>query len=118
MWGGIVLGLSILLLGFSQSYILSLILLAIAGFAGIIASISTNTQLQLLTPDKFRGRVMGIYVLLIGGTTPIGAFIFGEIAGYFSTGIALIIFGTITVLGIFIVSQRKRKIDLINPSVI
>ena len=118
IWGGIVLGLSILLLGLTYSYILSLILLAIAGFSGIIASISTNTQLQLITPDKFRGRVMGIYVLLMGGTTPIGAFIFGEIAGHLGTGMALIIFGTITVIGIFIVSQRKRKIDLINSSII
>jgi MFS family permease len=109
IWGGIALGICLLLLGLTKSYILSLILLAIAGFSGIIAAISTNTLLQLITPDKLRGRVMAIYILLMGGTTPIGAFIFGEIAGYFSTGIALIVFGGITIIGITIISVRKSK---------
>ena len=109
IWGGIALGICLLLLGLTKSYILSLILLAIAGFSGIIAAISTNTLLQLITPDKLRGRVMAIYILLMVGTTPIGAFIFGEIAGYFSTGIALIVFGGITIIGITIISVRKSK---------
>ncbi len=106
--GGIALGISLLLLGLSHSYLLSLILLAIAGFSGIIASVTTNTRLQLITPDKFRGRIMGIYVLLMGGTTPIGAFLFGEIAGNFNTGVALIIFGSITVLGIVTIALTNR----------
>ncbi len=48
---------------------------------------------------------MGIYVLLLGGTTPIGAFVFGELAGHFGTGVALMAFGattagTVTALGL------------------
>jgi MFS family permease len=113
---GIALGISILLLGLSHSYLLSLILLAIAGFAGIIASVTTNTRLQLITPDKFRGRIMSIYILLMGGTTPIGAFLFGEIAGNFNTGIALIIFGSITVLGIIIIALTHRH--FVTPNLI
>ncbi len=109
--GGIALGLSILLLGFSHSYILSMFLLVIAGFAGIITSVTTNTRLQIITPDKYRGRIMGIYILLMGGTTPIGAFLFGELAGHFNTGIALIVFGGITVVLISIIKISNNHID-------
>lgn len=112
--GGIVLGITLLLLGFSHSYIFSLIVLMIAGFSGMIATITTNTRLQLITPDKFRGRIMGIYVLLIGGTTPIGAFLFGEIAGYFNTGVALIIFGAIMILAITYVFAKDHSIKSNN----
>ncbi|MHB8443344.1 MAG: MFS transporter [Patescibacteria group bacterium] len=112
--GGIALGISLLLLGLSHSYILSLLLLVIAGFSGIIASVTTNTRLQLITPDKFRGRIMGIYILLMGGTTPIGAFLFGEIAGNFNTGIALMIFGGITVLAIAIIAITNHHIETNN----
>lgn len=59
----------------------------------MVASITANTRLQLLTPDHLRGRVMGIYVLLMGGTTPIGAFLLGELAGHFGTEVALVVFG-------------------------
>jgi hypothetical protein len=94
--GGVALGLSLVVLGLSRSYPLSLGVLAVAGIAGVVTSITANTRLQLLTPDHLRGRVMGIYVLLMGGTTPIGSFLLGELAGHLGTGAALVIFGAVT----------------------
>ncbi len=94
--GGVALGLVLVALGLTHSYPISLALLGLGGVAGIVTSITANTRLQLLTPDRLRGRVMGIYVLLMGGTTPIGAFVLGELAGHLGTGVALIIFGATT----------------------
>ncbi len=109
MAGAVVLGAVLVALGLSYSYPASLALLAVGGFAGLVATITANTRLQLLTPDELRGRVMGIYVLLMGGTTPIGAFAFGEIAGHLSTGDALIAFGATTVLTVSAIWLHRRE---------
>ena len=112
MAGAVVLGAVLMALGLSYSYPVGLVLLAVGGFAGLVATITANTRLQMLTPDELRGRVMGIYVLLMGGTTPIGAFAFGEIAGHVSTGDALIAFGATTVVTVGAIWLRRREISL------
>lgn len=55
------------------------------------------------------GRVMGIYVLLMGGTTPIGSFLLGELADRFGTGTALVLFGIVTVGGVGLVATIRRS---------
>jgi MFS family permease len=109
MAGAVVLGGVLAALGLSYSYPASLVLLAVGGFAGLVATITANTRLQMLTPDELRGRVMGIYVLLMGGTTPVGAFAFGEIAGHLSTGDALIAFGATTVVTVGAIWLYRRE---------
>ena len=107
--GGVALGGVLVALGFSRSYPVSLVLLGLGGIAGIVTSITANTRLQLLTPDHLRGRVMGIYVLLMGGTTPIGAFVLGELAGHLGTGVALVIFGATTALAVGAIGLRRAR---------
>ena len=107
--GGVALGLDLVALGFTHSYPVSLLLLGLGGVAGIVTSITANTRLQLLTPDRLRGRVMGIYVLLMGGTTPIGAFVLGELAGHLGTGVALIIFGATTAVAVTVLGLRPAR---------
>ncbi|MHB1593003.1 MAG: MFS transporter [Streptosporangiaceae bacterium] len=112
MTGAVALGAVLMALGLSYSYVASLVLLAVGGLAGLVATITANTRLQMLTPDELRGRVMGIYVLLMGGTTPVGAFAFGEIAGHLSTGDALIAFGATTVVTVGAIWLRRHEISL------
>ena len=108
--GGIALGAILVALGLSHWYLVSLPLMVAGGFAGIVTSVTANTRLQLLTTDELRGRVMGIYVLLMGGTTPVGAFLLGQIAGYFGTGTALVTFGAITSVTVGAIALRRRRI--------
>lgn len=108
--GGLALGGSLILLGVSQWYGLSLALVAIGGAAGITVSVTANTRLQLLVPDRLRGRVMGIYVLLMGGTTPIGAFLLGEISGHFGPRTGLIVFGAATAAAVGFFGMRHHAV--------
>jgi MFS family permease len=103
------LGAALVALGLSRSYPASLAILAAAGIAGVVASITANTRLQLLTPDRLRGRVMGIYVLLMGGTTPIGSLLLGEVAGHFGTGVALVAFGGTTAAAVGLVGALRHR---------
>jgi MFS family permease len=106
--GGLGLGSALVLLGVSHWYGASLAIVALGGVAGIMVSITANTRLQLLTPDHLRGRVMGIYVLLMGGTTPIGAFVLGELSGHFGPRTALIAFGSATIITVGLMAFRQR----------
>ncbi|MGC8626388.1 MAG: MFS transporter [Acidimicrobiales bacterium] len=105
--GGLALGAVLVVLGLSRWYWATLALMVVGGMVGIVASITANTRLQLLTPEHLRGRVMAIYVLLMGGTTPIGSFVLGEMAGHFGTGTALVCFGAATVAGVAAFGARR-----------
>ncbi|MCW5850136.1 MAG: MFS transporter [Anaerolineae bacterium] len=67
-------------LALSRSYALTLALLIPLGMASIAYTATSNTLLQMNTPDHLRGRVMSIYFLLFAGSTPIGGFITGWLA--------------------------------------
>jgi len=98
--GGLALGVLLVLLGLSSSYAVSLALMFVAGIAGITATVTANTRLQLLTTDAYRGRVSSLFVLLRAGTTPIGALLLGGIAEVWSVQAGLLVFGVLTVLGL------------------
>ncbi len=55
-------------------------LLFVTGFVGVLFMTAANTRLQLQVPDHLRGRVMGMYILLFVGTTPIGSYLTGLLA--------------------------------------
>jgi hypothetical protein len=51
-----------------------------------------QTLIQTITPDEFRGRVMGLY-LMNRGTAPLGSFVFGTIAEVWGVKLAMEIAG-------------------------
>ena len=106
--GGLAMGGIIVLLGLSSWYAVSIVLMVVAGLAGIVASVSANTLLQLRTPDELRGRVMSLYVMLIGGTTPIGALLLGGIAETLGIRDGLVVFGALTIVGLLAVVALDR----------
>ncbi len=73
----IIFGVGYLAVGFVPWFGLSFVLFAILGFVGLTFSTSANTTLQLGSPDHLRGRVMGIFTLLMLGSTPIGSLVTG-----------------------------------------
>jgi MFS family permease len=58
--------------GFSSSFLLSLGLIAFVGATDTIWGAARATILQLITPEKFRGRVMGVFQLSNRGLHPLG----------------------------------------------
>jgi len=94
---GAVLGLVLVMLGLSHSYVLSLVLMGLAGVSGTVFTTTANTRLQLLSPDRLRGRVMSLFVLFMAGSTPIGASLLGISATAFGVPMAMVVFGLATV---------------------
>ena len=73
------MGTALLLFSLSRSLPLSLVLLMIAGGAGALYDTMGNTLLQTLSPDAMRGRVSGVYSLLLSGGSW-GSFGMGAVA--------------------------------------
>ncbi|MGC8633594.1 MAG: MFS transporter [Candidatus Limnocylindrales bacterium] len=110
--GGLGLGAALVLLGASPWYGASLVLMVVAGFVGVLASVTANTLLQIRTPDTLRGRVMSIYVLLMGGTTPVGAFLLGTIAGGWGIRVGLLAFGALAIVAIGGIQLRGGPVPI------
>ncbi len=76
----------------------SLIITVFVGLAFVISVNLTNAMIQTEVTDELRGRVMGIYVLVFFGLTPIGSLLAGVIAQTFGEqitvmGSGLLMFG-------------------------
>ncbi|HEU4340966.1 MAG TPA: MFS transporter [Candidatus Binatia bacterium] len=65
-------GLTFAFFGLSPSFLLALLLLTAVGASDMIWSAARGTILQLITPERFRGRVMGIFQLSNRGLHPLG----------------------------------------------
>src|SRR5262245_24342230 len=68
----ILYGIGFALFGLSPTFALALVLLAFVGVTDTIWGASRGTIMQLLTPERFRGRVMGVFQLSNRGLHPLG----------------------------------------------
>ncbi len=75
--GGALFALLLGAVALSDWFYLTLLLLVLTGMANIVFAATSNTSLQIATPDHLRGRVMALYMLLIAGSTPVGALLTG-----------------------------------------
>jgi len=58
--------------GLSPSFLIALVLLAFIGATDTIWGAARSTIMQMLAPEKFRGRVMGVFQLSNRGLHPLG----------------------------------------------
>jgi MFS family permease len=77
---GVTFGCSLVLFSMSRHFWLSFALLVPAGFGMMVQMGATNMLLQLMSPDRLRGRVMALYSMMFIGMAPIGALMGGAIA--------------------------------------
>ncbi len=108
--GGTSFGLLVALFALSQSFALSVALVALAGCAMIVNNALTNTTLQTLVPDDLRGRVMGFYAFVFVGMAPLGAFQAGVFAQHFGAPAAVAAGGLICTLVVGMAAWRVPEL--------
>jgi MFS family permease len=98
--GGACFSLLLGVVALSEWYALTLILLIFVGVANIAFATTANTSLQLATPDHLRGRVMALFMLLVAGSTPIGASFTGLVAVQFGVQTAIGLLALLCLVGV------------------
>jgi MFS family permease len=95
VWGG-----SIALFGFTRVLWLGLLLLAVAGAADMVSAIFRNTILQVATPDALRGRLQGVFIVVVTGGPRLGDFEAGSVGSAFGSQVSVVSGGVACMVGV------------------
>ncbi|WP_432947014.1 MFS transporter [Kribbella sp. CA-253562] len=96
------------LFGFARSIWLGVALLAMSGMADMISSAYRNTVLQSAAPDAMRGRLQGVFIVVVAGGPRLGDFVAGTAADLTTPTIALAGGACVCILGLLILLARNR----------
>jgi MFS family permease len=92
-------GAAIAAFGSSRWLWLGLVLLAVAGWADVISAIFRTTILQMAAPDRLRGRLFGIHILVVTGGPRLGDVEAGVVARLVSPTFSVVSGGIACVIG-------------------
>jgi len=90
-------GLSMVVFGLSRWFALSLVALAVSGFADMISMNIRSTTSALATPDPLRGRVNSVENVFISASNELGAFESGLAAALIGPVPAVVAGGVVTI---------------------
>lgn len=103
-------GLSIILFGWSQWFLLSVFALFLSGILDGVSVVIRNTILQLYTPDDMRGRVASVNSMFVGSSNELGAFESGVTAKLFGAVKAVIGGGILTLVIVVVMGAKLPRL--------
>ncbi|MFJ5707708.1 MFS transporter [Streptomyces sp. NPDC093105] len=112
-------GLAIAAFGLSRNLWVGLLCLAAAGYADTSSMIFRNTMMQVAAPDEMRGRLQGVFIVVVAGGPRLGDFVAGSVADLTSPLVAITGGGLLCVLAVavFAVFARGfRRYDAEHPT--
>ena len=93
LFAALTIPIVVLLIGYANSFLISLFLIFILGFLATTIGISIQSKIQLELKDVFRGRVMSIWIMINMGSAAFGSIIFGLVSDYLSIQKSHTVFG-------------------------
>jgi len=107
----LIFGCSLMALSLASNFIFVLVVLAVINAVMALSDLLSQGIMQLVVPNKFRGRAMGSWMLALGAG-PIGTFQIGAIASLSGVSVALAIngFGLVILASLFILLPMMRRI--------
>src|SRR5690242_19210235 len=92
-------GAGLIVFGFVRALWLALLVLPIVGVGFMTEMASTNTILQTIVEERFRGRVMAFYAMAFLGSAPLGSLIAGAVAARVGASATIVAGGVACLLG-------------------
>jgi len=109
-------GVALAAFSWSRWLPLSLLLLAVVGLGMITQMASSNTILQTVVDDEWRGRVMSFYTMAFIGMTPFGSLLAGALASRIGAPRTVMLGGIICVLAAAAFARRLPELRrLVRP---
>jgi MFS family permease len=95
VWGGLLCFFAL-----SPFFLLSFTIMLLVGASSIVSSALSQTLVQALSPDDKRGRVMGVYALIVHGPRVISGLLLGGLASILGAHVALGLLAFIVVVAV------------------
>ncbi|MFQ3536780.1 MAG: MFS transporter [Aggregatilineales bacterium] len=108
--GAIIAPMALVCLSVTHSLFSASLAVFVAGFGFVCQFVLTNTLIQAVVPDSFRGRVLSLYTLTFFGLSPIGSLVMGFAADQIGTLPAILIFGGISLFGALLITRRAVQL--------
>jgi MFS family permease len=109
-------GVALIAFSVSRWLPLSLLFLAVAGLGMITQMASSNTILQTIVDDEWRGRVMSFYTMAFIGMTPFGSLLAGALASRIGAPRTVMLGGIICLLAAAAFARRLPELRrLVRP---
>ncbi|MFI8290079.1 MFS transporter [Streptomyces sp. NPDC085614] len=112
-------GTAIAVFGLTRNLWLGLLFLAIAGYSDTVSMIFRNTMMQVAAPDEMRGRLQGVFIVVVAGGPRLGDFLAGSVADLTSPTVAITGGGLACVLAVGLLALRGRgfrRYDALDPT--
>lgn len=93
----LVWGLSITAFGLARSLPLAVLCLAVAGAGDMVSAVFRSSMLQTDAPDEMRGRLQGVFIVVVAGGPRLGDLRAGGFASFMSAGMASVVGGLLCV---------------------
>lgn len=106
-------GFILILIGNTNSFLTTSLALAVGGFLFVTYLSTANSNLQIHTVDRYRGRVMSVYSLIVAGSSPIGNLFVGAVDNWFGARMGFIASGVVVMvlivpIYVFMAARRNR----------
>ena len=101
-------GSAIAVFGLTRQLWLGLVLLALAGCADTVSMVFRNTMLQAAVPDEMRGRLQGVFIVVVAGGPRLGDFLAGSVADLASPTVAATGGGIACVVAVLLLALKWR----------
>jgi hypothetical protein len=97
---------------------LAVVTLAAAGAADAVSAVFRQTILQTATPDDMRGRLQGVFVVVVAGGPRLGELLLGWVSGALGEGGAAVVGGLACVVVLWVLVRAQREFwryDALDP---
>lgn len=111
VWGVAIIGF-----GWAQALWLAVVCLAVAGAADMVSAVLRSSMLQLAAPEEMRGRMQGVFIVVVAGGPRLGDLRAGALASAASVSVAMVSGGVVVVVAMALVTVLVPSFWLFRAS--
>jgi MFS family permease len=104
-------GAALIAFAASPSFWISVALMPVTGMAIFRLNAATNTSIQTRIADEFRGRIMGVYSMMVIGMIPVGSILAGALAARIGSRWTVFFGGALSLSTALFTFTRRRRLS-------
>ncbi|MBB3676657.1 MFS transporter [Modestobacter versicolor] len=111
VWGVAIIGF-----GLASTLWLAVFCLAVAGAGDMVSAVLRSSMLQTAAPDEMRGRMQGVFIVVVAGGPRLGDLRAGVLASSFGVSLAMVSGGVVIVVAMVLVAVLVPSFWLFRAS--